>query len=540
MSLTLGRTARYLAVLSLFLFSALLPGCGLWTTAPKPRLVVLLVIDQFPAGYLERFSGRFGEDGFKRLLREGAVFTSCYYSYAVTETAPGHATLATGTTPDRHGIIGNNVVDEATGQVVAAVHDPGSPTVGGSPESGPVSPRRLLLPTLAARMGAQLGDGSKQFSVAIKDRSANFMLGQAGDAAYWYDMLSGRFVTSEYYRAELPEWVSRFNREQGADRFYGDAWTEGGTVYSPLTSASGQPDPEFYGSVIRSPHGNTLVMDFVRELIRTQELGKDEVTDFLAIGFSSNDYAGHKWGPYSDEIASMTGHTDRQIAELLVLLDEAAGEGNWVLAFSSDHGVAPSVEQAKALGLPGLGFASQEVRDAVDRALSARWGEGPWLLEQGYRTHLVFDRAVLERTGVTVNEAARVAGRAVTRVEGVRGYFAAASNNLSPELADRYRLSYFPGRSPDVDILPEEYAIRDPWADAGQHGSPYDYDRHVPLIFFGLGVRPGVYDEPVSPADLAPTLARVAGIAPLPDATGKVLEQVFSGKGGEKVTWDLR
>ena len=531
--------ARYLAVLSLFLFSVLLPGCGLWTTAPKPRLVVLLVIDQFRADYLERFAHRFGEDGFKRLLREGAVFTSCYYPYAVTETAPGHATLATGTTPDRHGIIGNNVVDEATGQVVAAVHDPGSPAVGGMPESDPVSPHRLLLPTLAGQMSAQSADGSKQFAVAIKDRSANFALGKRGapdktdGAAYWFDTLSGRFVTSRYYRAELPEWVSRFNREQGADRFYGDAWTEGETVYSPLTSASGRPDPEFYTQLERTPHGNTLVLDFVRELIRNQDLGKDEVTDFLAVGFSANDLAGHDWGPYSDAIASMAEHTDRQVAELLALLDETVGEGNWILAFSSDHGVAPSVEQAKELGLPGLGFASSDARDAVDKELSARWGKGPWLLEQGYRTHLVFDRAVLERTGAAVDEAARVAGRAATRVEGVRGYFAAESNNLPPELAERYRLSYFPGRSPDVDLLPEEYAIRDPWADTGQHGSPYDYDRHVPLIFFGLGVRPGVYDEPVSPADLAPTLARAAGIGPLEHATGRVLPQVQTGETGE-------
>ena len=535
----IGRSGRYLALLLLLLSALSLFGCSWWTAPPKPRLVVLLVIDQFRADYLERFEDRFGEDGFKRLLREGAVFTSAYYPYAATETGPGHATLATGTTPNIHGIVGNSLVDVETGQfvlagqVVPAVQDLNSPVHGGTEISTPASPFRLLVPTLGDRFAESSGGSAQVFGVALKNRSANFAAGRNARAAYWFDGQTGKMSSSAYFMEALPGWVDEFNRTRGANRFYGKAWTEDGTVYSPLTSASGAPDREFYVQVTQSPHGNTLVLDFVRELIHNEGLGDDDVTDFLAIGFSANDLVGHRWGPYSDAVASMVEHTDGQVAELLSLLDEVAGEGNWVLAFSADHGVAPSVEQAQARGLPGKGFASQDVRNAAEKALSARWGAGPWLLEQGYRTKFVFDRAVLERHKVQVEEAVRVAGEAATAVAGIRGYYSGSSHNLPSELVERFDLNHYPGRSADVVLLPEEYAIRDPGADTGQHGSPYDYDRHVPLVFFGMGVRPGVYDVPVSTIDLAPTLAKTAGVAPLPEATGKVLEQVFTGKSSE-------
>lgn len=491
---------------------------------PKPRLVVVVVIDMFPLDYFERFGSRFGSDGFKRLLRDGASFTSCFYPYANTETGPGHATLATGTTPDRHGIAANGWYDFARGRMVQAVEDESAPVVGGASRLAGASPRNLMTDTLADELRLATGGEAKVFGVALKDRSAIFSTGHTASGAYWYNASTGTFVTSRYYREALPAWVERFNRTRGADSYYGKVWKSGEKVLATLASESGQPDPRFRQELYYSPYGNDLAFDFARELVVEEKLGADAVTDFLFLGLSANDGVGHRWGPYSEEVADMTRRTDAHLAALLQFLDKQVGAGNYWLALSADHGVAPTLAQARALGLRANNVPLAALAQALQAAFAERWGEDDWLAS---RSEVVFNRETLRKHGVGVAEAAHLAGGALLGVEGVRGYVAGEETRLDAGLTQAVRLSTYRGRSPDVYVVFEPFALVNGDEGGTTHGSPYNYDTHVPLIFYGAAFRPGTYRERVTPADLAPTLAAALGITPPALADGRVLESAL-------------
>ena len=509
------RSLSFAAVLIVVLGAAL-PGSSRPPEQPargKPKLVVVLVIDQLRADYLERFRDRFGTDGFNRLLREGAYFSSCYYPYGETLTAPGHATLATGTTPDRHGIVGNSQFDQQLGRILPAVEDKKYPAVGNGARSRPVSPKRLRGTTLADELGKATQDKAKVFGVALKDRSAVFSTGHRASGAYWYEVATGHFITSRYYRDELPEWVLRFNRSRGGDSYYGKSWQVEGRTVRALTSPSGQPDRRFHRMVRRTPHGDEMALNFATELVKQENLGADDVTDFLFVGFSAVDLVGHDWGPYSPEMADMITQTGTHVARLLAFLDEEVGEGQYWLALSADHGVAPTVEQAWKLGKKAHLVDRSAIDAAVKKALRERWGEGDWLVPRSGKERVNFYPETLVRLGVSMDEAAQVAGEAGSKVKGVLGYAARNSTNLPEEFAAAYRLSYYPGRSPDVIFLPKPYHTVRTGDTGGHHGTPHEYDRHIPLLFFGPPFRPGRYDRRVTPLDMAPTLAAALGIA---------------------------
>jgi len=471
--------------------------------AARPRLVVVLVIDQFRADYLDRFASQFGPGGFRRLLREGAYFRSAYYPYAGVETAPGHATLATGTTPNRHGIAGNQWYDQKLSRVVEAIEDKDSPIVGGSNMLMPASPRNLMSDTLSDELRLATLGRSRVYGVALKDRAAILSTGHGGLGAYWFDQKQGGFVTSKYYRDALPGWVVEFNQQH-------------------------QVSPPF-DEFIRSAESNQLTVDFARELIRHEELGRQGATDFLFVGFSANDYAGHRWGPYSSGVERITVQTDTAVAKLLSALDTLVGKGNYWLVLSADHGVAPTLQQARdpqMARFPAKNIDSKALYAAVEAALTKRWGAGHWLIPN---VGLVFDRETLQRYQVSVENAASAAGEAAMTIVGVRGYVTAQSAQTDQWTAQAYRLSRYPERSPDVDIVPEPFALVDGEKGGTTHGVPYTYDTHVPLVLVGLPFRPGKYQREVSITDLAPTLAEALAINPPALATGKVLVEALRG-----------
>ena len=488
-----------------------------------PRLVVVLVIDQLRADYLVRFRDRFGPDGFNRLLREGANFSSCFYPYTRTVTGAGHATLATGTTPDRHGIAGNEWYDPDRGERVEAVVDEAFPVVGVESQRS-ASPHNLVGNTLADELRLATGGEAKVFGVAIKDRSAVFSTGHSASGAYWYDYQSGRFITSRYYHEELPGWVVAFNEQQGADSYYGKDWKAGDRVFLSLTTAGGQPDEEFYGRLPYTPHGNQIVLDFAQELVQQKELGEDEVTDFLFVGFSSNDMVGHRWGPYSDEVEELTVQTDAQVAELLSFLDRQVGAGNYWLVLSADHGVAPLVEQSRARGIRAKTFDGAAVQAAVKKALVDRWGEAEWLIP---RAGLTFNRDTLREHNVSLAQAAKVVGQAAMAFDAIIGYVGPHVASADAATIEFVRRSSYPGRSADVVLIQAPFASSEARINTAMHGTHYSYDTHVPLIFFGAAFRPGTYRGQVSTTDLAPTLAAALGITPPALATGRVLARAL-------------
>lgn len=466
-----------------------------------PRLVVVVVIDQFRADYLDRFQGKFSEGGFTRLMREGAVFHSCFYPYAITETGPGHATLATGTTPDRHGIASNNWYDAQRKKSVYALQDESAPVVGGAPGHTPVSPRNLMGDTLSDELRFATTGRARVFGVALKDRAAILSTGHGGSGAYWYDTRVPGFVTSKYYRDALPDWVIAFNQKH------------------PLTV----PAEQFPKKI----EATNLTVEFAEALVEREDLGKGEATDFLFIGISANDYAGHAWGPYSSGVETLTIETDRTLASLLNYLDKRLGRGNYWLALSADHGVAPTLVQSRDPGMARLdakNIDAKALKGAIETVLTGRWGAGEWL---GKDEELFLNRETLRAKNVRVEDAVRLAGETALTVPGVLGYVSPWDSHASEQTAQAYRLSYFPGRSPDLHIVPEPFALFDGDRGGTTHGTPYTYDTQVPLILVGAPFTPGDYYERASPADLAPTLAAALKIHPPALSTGRVLAEAL-------------
>lgn len=492
-------------------------------SAASPKLVVVIVVDQFRYDYLERFGPRFGSGGFRRLLREGASFTACNYPYAGTETAPGHASIATGATPDRHGIAGNSWYDRARDKDVEAVDDDNYPPVGAAPGAQGLSPRNMLGTSLADELRLATGGASRVFGAALKDRAAMFSTGQSANGAYWFDRDTGNFVTSKFYADALPAWVTQFNARRPADRYLGKDWVVAGKVSTSMTMPDGKPNRDFYTRIRYTPYGNELPLEFARVMVENEKIGAGPATDFLFLGFSSNDYVGHQFGPYSNEVAEVSLRTDAMIAGFLSFLDQRVGRANYWLMLSADHGVAPTLAQARALRHSGKDVRTDKIDAAVNEALTKRWGQANWL----HKTRaLYFNRATLERLNVSLADAARVAGDAALTVDGVNAYYSPWASRGAVASIAAMRLSYFPGRGPDLEILQEPFALFD---DRGgtTHGTPYSYDTHVPCILVGAPFRPGAYATPASPTDLSPTMASVLGINPPAVATGRVLTEAL-------------
>jgi hypothetical protein len=339
------------------------------TGTQAPRLIVLVIIDMFRADYLTRFADRFGAGGFLRLLAHGARCDRCVYPYAVTETAPGNATLATGTTPDRHGIVGNAWYGALPGSYGAAVDDPRHPHVGGASDLSGASPRHLLAATLGDQLSRLSGGRSKVFGVAGKDRAAILSSGHSAAGAYWLDRYNGRFMSSTYYGEHLPRWVESFNDRLPIDRYAGRTWEMPGG--EPMTlPATVDAQGAFFFRFAQTPYLDRQIAEFARELIVHEELGADGDVDFLAIGLSGHDWLGHEVGPYHPAIAALAEQTDALLADLLRFLDDRIGAGGYWLAVTSDHGVVPTVEQARERGLPGRVLDQEALRQAL---LGARW-----------------------------------------------------------------------------------------------------------------------------------------------------------------------
>ena len=469
--------------------------------APVPRLVVVMVIDQFRSDYLDRFADKFGDGGFRRLEREGASFRECYYTYATTETGPGHATIATGTTPDRHGIGSNEWFDRILGKLVYSAGDDGSPVIGGAPGQRGASPRNLIGSTLSDEMRLATGGKSRVFGVALKDRAAILSVGHGANGAYWYDAKSGNWVTSVYYRNALPDYIVEFNHKH------------------PVA----QPLAEFPNTAASSQ----MTVELAETIVEKEKLGMGGATDFLFVGFSANDYAGHRWGPYSTQVEQITVETDGILAHWLQFLDARIGKGNYWLALSADHGVAPTLAQARDANVARLEAANidrKAVKAAIEKAMAEHWGAAQWLLPGD---DIYFDPKTLNDKNVHIEDAVRVSGDAARRVPGVWGYFSRYRSPMADTLADSYRRSDAPGRRPDLYVVPYPFGLPDATGGGTTHGTPYTYDTQVPLILVGGPFLPGEYYVRCSPTDLAVTLAAMLRVHVPALANGRVLTEAL-------------
>jgi hypothetical protein len=524
---------------------------------------LLIAVDQFRYDYLERFGDLFGDGGLRRLLREGASWTECNYDHVPTETAPGHATMLTGAWPSETGIIANDWFDRAEGRRVNNVQDDSVRLLGGGAGEPAAGPRQLLASTLGDELKLATNGRARVVGVSAKNRAAILPAGRMADAAYWYSTQTGEMVSSTYYFERLPEWVTRFNAARPADRFFGARWErlrpaaeyerragaddapwekgDGKTVYTfPHVVDGGQPrpGPAFYDALEYSPFSNDLLLSFAEAALTNEHLGADDDADVLTVSFSANDIVGHRYGPYSQEVMDVTLRVDGQIAALLDFVEARVGLRNTLVVFTADHGVAPSPEQSVALRLPGGRVKVADVLAAVRNRIRARFGKpGDKDTTADYvqtfsNGQLYFNHLALERDGVRAEEVERVAGEAALTVPGVARYFTrtqlvAGAVSAADATARRVLHGYNPRRSGDVVIMQESFKYLSDYVSVATHGAPYTYDTHVPLVIMGGGVAPGRYLSPATPADIAPTLARLLNVQAPSNAVGRVLSEAL-------------
>jgi predicted AlkP superfamily pyrophosphatase or phosphodiesterase len=541
----------------------------------RPKLVLLIAIDQFRYDYLERFYDLFGDNGFKRLMRDGASWTQSNYDHIPTYTAPGHATMLTGAYPAESGIIGNEWPDRVTGRRITSVSDTTVKLLGGVPDETASSPRRLMSSTVGDELRLATNDQSKVIGISVKDRAAILPAGRHANAAYWLSTNSGTMVSSTYYFNELPGWVTTFNNSKPADKFFNAKWecllpeseylkragadsppwenignSAGETNAFPhvVTGGAKAPGPVFYTALDFSPFTNDILLSFAEQAITNEQLGQDDDTDVLSVSFSANDYVGHRYGPYSQEVMDVTLRVDRQIGTLLDFVNAKVGLANTIVVLTADHGVAPVPEQAEVLGLGGGRMKNATVLTAITAAISAKYNPqqktpdptADYLFKNDRGTtsdafinnNLYFNYAALKRDGVSLDEITQLAGEAALTVPGIARYFTRSQlqrgeTSITDPIERRAVHGFYPTRSGDLVLITEPYKyLGEP--NAATHGTPYSYDTNVPTIIMGAGVTPGRYYEAATPADIAPTICAILGITKPTSATGRVLIEALT------------
>jgi hypothetical protein len=504
----------------------------------NPKLVVIVIIDQFRGDYLERYRDQFGPGGFRLFLDRGAVFTNCRYDYANTRTAPGHATLLTGAYTNGHGIAGNEWWDSAANSLVTSVEDRNTKLIGPrGPLGTGVSPRNLLADTLGDELKLATGGKSRVFAIALKDRAAVLPAGYAGDGAYWIEHSNGAFISSSYYLNQLPPWVTIFDTSGRAEKYWDREWKDAAGKILTTTARrklpDGRPDPKagFYEVVGSTPFGNDYELEFARELIAQEKLGRGEATDLLSISLSPMDILGHEAGPDDPEMQAMTLALDRQLGEFFRYLNQQLGFENIWLALSADHGVAPRPsDAAKKFRLPAAVLSPAKLREAANKDLAARFPQlrGPAIASLQWPFAFLSQRLFADAR-VSQAEAERAAGEVLMRVAGWHGFYTrsqlAEGRVPADETGRMYAHSYTTYGGWYVLGIMAPFVVAYAPTD---HSSPYTYDRHVPLAFYGAPFVPGVYRRQSAPVDLAMTLASLLGINAPTHAIGRVLTEALA------------
>jgi predicted AlkP superfamily pyrophosphatase or phosphodiesterase len=498
----------------------------------SPKLLVILIIDQFRGDYLERYHDEFGPNGFRTFTDRGAYFPACYYDYANTRTAPGHATIGTGTYTSGHGIFSNEWWVPASKKVMSSVDDESTKIVGAEVEGMGASPHNLLADTLGDELRLATQGNSRVFGIALKDRAAILPTGFSANGAYWIDKTSGAWVTSTYYVTEAPHWLTNFNSQKHAQRYLNLDWKDANGEVLGSTAPHDGPDGKainYFELVGRTPYANDYQFEFARELIQQEKLGQGTVTDLLVISLSANDLTGHAYGPDSPQMHAMALALDRQVSEFLGFLQQQYGNRFWI-ALTADHGVAPTNATSLSLRIPGVVIANKDLRAELNKAVGARLHKsGDYIRSVSFPIVFVNNEAFADK--VTEADAEGYVAEAMRSMGFVTAYSKEqlASGEVAPSPQGRmYANSYSPYGGWWVMGLPPPFTLSA--KDVADHGVAYSYDQHVPLAFYGAPFKPGVYRDQVEPIDLAPTLAVVLGINKPTSSTGHVLSQALSSR----------
>ena len=554
------------------LITALLcaPGVIAAGQAQPPRLILQITVDALRGDLPGRYDHVFGNGGFRYLMEQGVHYTNAHYQHANTETIVGHVSLATGTVPAAHGMVGNVWFDREDGRLVYNIEDPdhhlltAGADVDRNTEIDPTqkaakvdgrSPAAILSSTFSDELAVHYNGKSKIFGVSVKDRGAVSLAGHAGKA-FWFSKAGGEFVTSSYYYDDYPGWVNAWNAGKPALGYAGKSWelmhdsskylfgNSDDKAYETDFPGFGRTFPHPYGEaddkyfttrLTLSPAGDELTLDFARALIVNEQLGQDEVPDYLAVSFSSTDYVGHVFGASSLESEDNLARLDRTLAELFAYVDEKVGLENTLIVLSADHG---QPEVPGHLHELGIGHARHFDTDALDKApaiaaLKARFGIGQELIQAYNQPYLYLDRELIRAKGLDQAEVEQAVAEELVKFDGVAAAVSSTAlrtASLPDTLLMRAILRNFhPKRSGDIYVVFEPNVFItdfDGLAVASTHGSPWRYDTFVPVMFAGAGLEAQKVRRPITPYDVAPTLANVLGVKPPSGSIGNPLEEI--------------
>jgi predicted AlkP superfamily pyrophosphatase or phosphodiesterase len=532
-------------------------------SGPGIKLVLQITVDGLRGDLLDRYKSGFGQDGFRFLLEKGVVYTNAHYQHANTETIVGHTTLATGTFPSQHGMIGNVWFDREAGELAYNIEDPNHPllatreneSVGEQVDPAQKksrtqgrSPAVILAPTFGDGLAAYYGGQSKIFGVSGKDRSAVSMAGHVGKA-FWYSTNTGDFVTSTYYYKDYPAWVEKWNAQRKAEGYAGKSWhllndpstyLLGGQDDRPYEAdlkgygrifphPFGQADDKLFATrILVSPVGDQLTLDFSKALMQHEQLGQDDIPDYLSISFSTVDAVNHFFGPSSLENEDAVVQLDRILADLFAFIDKTVGFQHTLIVLAADHGMADMPEYMTELGYKAGRLEPEKIiKTANDVGQEFGIDE---IVRFFYRPYLYLDDKRIAAAKLDRIEVEHAIADALTDFDGIA--LAVASSRLSTlqtnPLVEQVRNNTHVSRSGDIYIIQEPYwFLFDKGPVAAMHGSPWRYDTHVPMIFFGPAIQAKTVHRRVHPVDIAPTIAAIMGITPPGSAVGTGLEEVL-------------
>ena len=536
---------------NLLFFLLILLGYSASSENKKPKLVVAIVIDQMRYDFLENLSHRYSDNGFNRLVNDGFNCKNNFYNYVPTVTGPGHSSISTGSTPKTHGIVGNNWYDRERRHSIYCTDDSNYNNVGGDDYSGNKSPNNLLVETFAD-INKMSNNKSKTISIAIKDRGSILMGGKTADAAYWYyGKERAQWITSTFYMNQIPDWVKEFNKEDNLEKYLED-WNTLKDISTyenheidnnsfeklfkgkdnsafPYDTKSLMKHNDCFDMIKETPYGNTMTTDFAIEAIVNENLGKRGVTDVITVGYSSTDYIGHSFGGASVETQDTYIRLDLEIQKLLSFLDKQIGKNEYTLFLTADHGVLEIPAYLSSTGVNAQAVSENDLTNKVVKKLNDVLGiEVKKLIANVDNSQIYLNDEVISEMNLNKSKVVNELVKILESFDFISKAYTADFILGSSELIEYEKLiqnGYHKERSGDIALILKENVIF--YNGKGTtHGSGYNYDTHVPLIFYGYGIKKGETLNHTEIPDIAPTISKLLGLE-MKNSTGKVLDFIF-------------
>ncbi|MGB5435960.1 MAG: alkaline phosphatase PafA [Maribacter sp.] len=516
-----------------------------------PKLVVGIVVDQMRYDYITRFWDHFGDDGFKRLVYEGFNCKNNHFNYAPTSTGPGHTSIYTGTTPATHGIIGNNWYDKELNAEVYCASDDKYHSVGTTSDAGKMSPHRMLVTTVTDQLRLHTQMRGKTIAVALKDRGAVLPGGHTANAAYWfYGSTEGHWITSSFYMDKLPKWVNDFNASNIAAG-YKKPWTTLKDINTYLESGldntkyeglfDGEVTPTFphdlpklwasngdYDIIKATPFGNSITADFAIAALDGEKLGADNITDFLAVSFSSTDYVGHNFGVNSKEVQDTYIRLDRDLARFLEALDKKVGENDYTLFLTADHAAIHVPAYLQDHHIPAGYMDGGELKTKFMEFLKYKYGTTD-IVKNSSNLQLFLDHDIIKNLDLKIGEVQETIARELLTYKDIDRVYTGQQmweNEYTEGIPYILQNGYNQKRSGDVLMVLKPGMVSYPKT-GSTHGSPQIYDTHVPLLFYGKGIQKGATTKQTEISDVAPTISALLGIAFPNGNIGKPITEVL-------------